>query len=353
MSNSNSRPPYRGTEKGLVISIDFGTTYSGTSWALLDPNQVSQIRDVTGYEGQEDEANSTKIPSVLFYDRFGELQAAGAKTSDPEIEMQAQDEDWIRVEWFKLLLRPLGKDPELDDAPKTTLPPYKTAVDVIGDYIGHVASLARKHFLENMIGSAVIWNEVKNRIQYVLSHPNGWAMSQHDSLRKAAIIGGLVPDTAEGRARIHFVSEGEASFHWCLAEGLSRNDLKKGNRYIVVDAGGGTIDVSSFEVVSTGPLQLKEVAVSSSRLAGSVYVNQAFERYVEEKLVDGGSIYADTENIKQMVQEFEKRSKRKFRDVDQKTIVLFGSPREHDPKFGIRSGRLIVEGHSGRYPETS
>ena len=35
-------------------------------------------------------------------------------------------------------------------------------------------------------------------------------------MREAAIKGGLVPDTPEGRERIEFVTEGEASFHWCV-----------------------------------------------------------------------------------------------------------------------------------------
>lgn len=39
-------------------------------------------------------------------------------------------------------------------------------------------------------------------------------------MREAAIRGGLVPDTPEGRARIEFVTEGEASFNWCIDQAL-------------------------------------------------------------------------------------------------------------------------------------
>ena len=45
-------------------------------------------------------------------------------------------------------------------------------------------------------------------------------------MRTAAILGQLIPDTETGRSRIHYVSEGEASFHWCVESGLAREALK-------------------------------------------------------------------------------------------------------------------------------
>lgn len=42
-------------------------------------------------------------------------------------------------------------------------------------------------------------------------------------MRTAAVLARLIPDTPEGRARIAFVSEGEASFHWCVDTGLVGN----------------------------------------------------------------------------------------------------------------------------------
>lgn len=40
--------------------------------------------------------------------------------------------------------------------------------------------------------------------------------------------GGLVPDTREGRERIHFVTEGEASLHYCISSGLVTEAIKVG-----------------------------------------------------------------------------------------------------------------------------
>ena len=45
-------------------------------------------------------------------------------------------------------------------------------------------------------------------------------------MRRAAIYGGLIPDTDEGRARIRFVTEGEASLHACVLNGLAADVLQ-------------------------------------------------------------------------------------------------------------------------------
>lgn len=44
-------------------------------------------------------------------------------------------------------------------------------------------------------------------------------------MRKAAVKAGLVPDAAAAQERIEFVSEGEASFHWCVDMGLANSAL--------------------------------------------------------------------------------------------------------------------------------
>ena len=44
-------------------------------------------------------------------------------------------------------------------------------------------------------------------------------------MRKSAILGKLVPDTEEGRRRVNFITEGEASALACLSGGLGPSKL--------------------------------------------------------------------------------------------------------------------------------
>ena len=39
------------------------------------------------------------------------------------------------------------------------------------------------------------------------------------------MYGGLIPDTDEGKSRIRFVTEGEASLHACVLNGLAADVL--------------------------------------------------------------------------------------------------------------------------------
>lgn len=70
-----------------------------------------------------------------------------------------------------------------------------------------------------------LWKAVEHDIQFVLSHPNGWEGAQQTKMRRAAVHGQLIPDTNEGKARIRFVTEGEASLHACVLNGLASDVL--------------------------------------------------------------------------------------------------------------------------------
>ena len=120
----------------------------------------------------------------------------------------------------------------------------------------------------------VRWDSISS-IELVLTHPNGWGGPQQSQLRIAAVKAGIVPDTPAGHARVHFVTEGEASFHFCATQINADEKLKvchpvpaqswfltrsqPGEQVLIIDAGGGTIDISTYTVVSNGPLQVEEL----------------------------------------------------------------------------------------------
>ena len=45
-------------------------------------------------------------------------------------------------------------------------------------------------------------------------------------MRLAAVLAGLVPDTASGHSRLSFVTEGEASLHFSVHNGLPAGAMK-------------------------------------------------------------------------------------------------------------------------------
>jgi hypothetical protein len=60
-----------------------------------------------------------------------------------------------------------------------------------------------------------IWLNLIHCADLVITHPNGWGLKEQSVLRRAAIQADLVrPSDAE--ARVHFVTEAEASVHFCV-----------------------------------------------------------------------------------------------------------------------------------------
>jgi hypothetical protein len=106
------------------------------------------------------------------------------------------------------------------------LPPNKTAVDILADFLHYLLDCAKNYIQETHANGETLWSSMEDSIDIVLSHPNGWTGAQQNEMRRAAIIGGLVPDSPEGHKRIQFVTEGEASLHFCLGNGLARDAIK-------------------------------------------------------------------------------------------------------------------------------
>lgn len=105
------------------------------------------------------------------------------------------------------------------------LPKRKTPVHVFGDFLTYMHRCTRSFICDTHANGQTLWNSVERDIQFVLSHPNGWEGPQQTRMRNAAVYGKLVPDTDAGRARIRFVTEGEASLHACVLSGLASEVL--------------------------------------------------------------------------------------------------------------------------------
>ncbi|KAL5504173.1 hypothetical protein ACEPAH_8246 [Sanghuangporus vaninii] len=341
-SKANNRKPYNGDRRALVLAFDVGTTFSGVSYAFLDPGEVPKIHGVTRYPGQEHVTGNTKIPSLLYYDRSGKVIAAGAEAENGQIAAEAEDYGWYKVELFKLRLRPRRMQLDMNGMRLSPLPPGKSSEDVFGDFLAYLFNCTRKFIEDTHANGANLWLAVERDIHFVLSHPNGWEGAQQSRMRRAAISGGLIPNTDEGKARIRFVTEGEASMHACILSGLAHDVLASGNGFVVADAGGGTLDVSSYILRGTHPLQIEEVAPPDCVFSGAVFVSRRCRVFLEEKLRT--SKYGEPDILDHITKRFDETTKRLFRDKKEPQYIQFGSPLDKDSRVGIRSGQLKLLG---------
>jgi len=107
------------------------------------------------------------------------------------------------------------------------LPAGKTVVEVFADFLQYLYAQSRK-FIEETHAFGHMWEKFEERIEFVLTHPNGWEGGQQGLMREAAIMAGLIPDAEAGHSRLFFVTEGEASLHFCLQSGLALDSKQVG-----------------------------------------------------------------------------------------------------------------------------
>ncbi|KIL53921.1 hypothetical protein M378DRAFT_19391 [Amanita muscaria Koide BX008] len=217
-------------------------------------------------------------------------------------------DDVVRVEWFKLHLRPphLAPSQEFELEKLRSFPKNKTPVQVFGDLLRYLFKSTMKYIRDSELWS---WKSVKRNVYFVLSHPNGWEGKQQSQMRNAAIAAGLVDKSL-------------------TLERISKNPnlLNKCDGILVVDCGGGMIDVSAYSQSTKG--RLKEISPSECLFQGSVFVTHRAQEYLKQKL----------RNSKHGV------TKCTFDDPNIPYFVKFGGLRDNDRKFDIRSGSIKIPG---------
>ena len=127
---------------------------------------------------------------------------------------------------FKLHLRSkVGAGSSVGD----NLPPLplnKTVVEVLADFLGYLLKCASSYIQDTHPNGPDLWKSVRSHIDFVLSHLNGWEGTEQSEMRRAAVLAGLVPDNASGHSRLSFVTEGEASLHFSVQNGLPDGAMK-------------------------------------------------------------------------------------------------------------------------------
>ena len=63
---------------------------------------------------------------------------------------------------------------------------------------------------------------------------------------------------------------------------MNTHGLKVGDGVVVVDAGGGTVDLITYKISKLDPtLEVQEAAEGSGGLCGSPFLNQRFEQFLK------------------------------------------------------------------------
>lgn len=147
---------------------------------------------------------------------------------------------------------------------------------------------------------------LQTTFQICLAIPNGWGLREQNVLREAVVRAGILVPT-EASARLHFVSESEASVHFAVQCKQSTVWLHRGTVFAVCDVGGSTADTTVYRCTQQTPeLKFEEVTASECVQAGGAFVDAAAKVLLEERF--HGTPHASLGCIEYGVQEFERKT---------------------------------------------
>lgn len=114
------------------------------------------------------------------------------------------------------------------------------------------------------------------KIDFVLTVPAVWSDTAKDATLRAAKNAGMGPN-------LHMISEPEAAAIYAL-KSMEHHDLRAGDHFIVCDAGGGTVDLISYQIRSLSPLRLQESVPGTGALCGGAFLDLRFENLVRARM---------------------------------------------------------------------
>ncbi|KAI9766117.1 MAG: hypothetical protein M1835_007257 [Candelina submexicana] len=316
----------------LIVGIDFGTTFSGVAFAFAT-NTEAKEDIITEWPGAGNQTKQ-KIPTVLYYDQYQKVVGWGPDIADALAPTGYPKPGVQKVEWFKLQLM-LSGNTYIDPINLPPLPPGKSEIDVAADYLFKLRQAMRNQ-LQKTLGE--VFNREERNIRYFLTVPAIWNDAGKAATRAAAIQAGFLRD--ENDNRLTLITEPEAAAMFCSKTGLL--NLKIHDAVLIVDCGGGTVDLIAYEVEEETPFTVAECTAGSGDSCGSTALNRNFSNILRAKirkmkLPDGsktaGKVYA------KCIMDFENRIKADFRNNGQKWAVDVGIEAEF-PEAGIEEGYM-------------
>ncbi|KAL6919654.1 hypothetical protein FSHL1_003633 [Fusarium sambucinum] len=259
----------------VVIGIDFGTTFSGVSWA--HSREPDAIEIVTCWDSELNHCSDVeKAPTQLYFDGL---------THDVKWGYGIPlDKDPLK--WFKLLLlEPADLPAEV--AISTQIQEARRLQNRTGkEPIAIIASFLRKlwdHSAESIrraIGADLL---ERSKFQVVITLPAIWPPYAQNRMKQAAHQSGILDVRSAGTTMLEFISEPEAAALATIKDMGKRSTVKTGDTIVVCDAGGGTVDLISYVFESTDPFIVKECVKGDGDLCGGVFLDEAFMKLVKNK----------------------------------------------------------------------
>ncbi|XP_063322721.1 heat shock 70 kDa protein 12A-like [Pelmatolapia mariae] len=263
----------------FIVAIDFGTSYSGYAFSLTPKGaEINPCMKMWGLG-----LDSLKTPTCILFNENEEFLLFGYEAEKAYSKMKREDaKKNYFFENFKMVLygKRVSSNVEITAANMKSM----TALKVFTEALRYLKEDAQKTISANKEGGEFTASD----ITWVLTVPAIWDHSAKQFMREAATQAGIITEGTQRKLIIAL--EPEAASVWCKklpANGFITQDhdggsldQSPGTQFMVVDCGGGTIDITVHEVLDGGAL--KELHKASGNDLGGNTVDRKYKEFLRE-----------------------------------------------------------------------
>lgn len=269
----------------LVGALDFGTTFSGWAYSFKHDYESEPTKAyVHNWISESSTLITEKTPTCALIAPNGEELVAFGYDAENKYKVLAENgehRDYYYFRRFKMALNheTLTRDLPIEDEMGKSLPALR------------VFSLSIKYLTDHLIGicqDKVAGALTKEDFHWVITVPAIWSDAAKQFMRESAKEANLNTE------KVKLALEPEAASVFCRYLPTEKRDEKidiatfpVGTQYLILDAGGGTIDLTVHEIDESGGL--KEVHAATGGDWGGTLVDQSFKDLLIE--IFGKKIY--------------------------------------------------------------
>lgn len=261
----------------FVVALDFGTTYSGYAFSSRNDFTENPLKISENPEWKADGSPliSLKTPTSILLRKDGSFVAFGYDAEDIFYSEMEEHKDDMLFRRFKMKLYDkmvINESMTIEDVAGRSFPAKSIFTSSIKALVDHF----KKSF-----GKQNVSNLTDNDIKWVLTVPAIWSDAAKKFMRLCATDAGIP------NQMLQIALEPEAASIYGQYLPVERNEngfgmTKEGTKYMVVDIGGGTADITVHEKVKEG--RLRELHQATGGACGGTAVDAAFENRLTEIL---------------------------------------------------------------------
>lgn len=267
-----------------VVAIDFGTTYSGFAFAFNQRKGEGGIH-VNKAWGYDQGAATLKTPTSLLLRPDEKFDSFGYEAEEKYANfLHGEDREYLYFKHFKMTLHNTKK---LDRNTKLVARNGKS-IDALLVF-AHSMRYLKDQAIEIIRERTGDKQYCEKDIQWVITVPAIWEPAAKQFMREAACEAGIVSKDAPDQLLIAL--EPEAASIYCREMKMREFSTEKGDadisdvfarpgsKYLVIDIGGGTLDVTAHEILANG--NIKEIHKVTGGPYGGKKVNDEFVSLLE------------------------------------------------------------------------